>query len=170
MMFRLRGLEKRSFLLFIFLVISAVLPGVSNETFGGTYYVWEKVEITLKAANSYDNAYKEIEVWVDLEGPESVFKKRCYGFWDGGDIFRIRVTATTAGKWNWRSGSNQQDSGLNGKKGNFTARPWSAAQKQENPCRRGMIKASTNGHAFEYADGTPYFLLGDTWWSTTTFR
>ncbi len=170
MMFRLIGLEKRRFLLLIFLVISAVLPGASNETFGGTYYVWEKVEITLKAAKSYDNAYKEVEVWVDLEGPETVFKKRCYGFWDGGDIFRIRVVATAAGEWMWRSGSNQPDSGLNGKKGNFTARPWSEAQKQENPCRRGMIKASANGHAFEYADGTPYFLLGDTWWSTSTFR
>ncbi len=33
-----------------------------------------------------------------------------------------------------------------------------------------MIKASANGHAFEYADGTPYFLLGDTWWSIPTFR
>ncbi|MGB2806430.1 MAG: DUF5060 domain-containing protein [Sedimentisphaerales bacterium] len=170
MMFRLRGLEKRRLLLLIFLVISAVLPGACNEVFGGTYYVWEKVEITLKATKSYDNAYKEVEVWVDLEGLESVFKKRCYGFWDGGDIFRIRVMATTAGKWRWRSGSNQPDSGLNGKKGSFTARSRSAAQKQENPCRRGMIKASTNGHAFEYADGTPYFLLGDTWWSTSTFR
>ncbi|MHC4113286.1 MAG: apiosidase-like domain-containing protein [Planctomycetota bacterium] len=170
MMFRLRGLEKRRLLLLIFLVVSAVLPGASNEVFGRTYYVWEKVEITLKAAKSYDNAYKEVEVWVDLEGPESVFKKRCYGFWDGGDIFRVRVMATTAGKWRWRSGSNQEDAGLNGKKGNFNARPRSAAQKQENPCRRGMIKASANGHAFEYADGTPYFLLGDTWWSTSTFR
>ncbi|MDH4239062.1 MAG: DUF4038 domain-containing protein [Phycisphaerae bacterium] len=170
MIFRLGGLEKRRLLLFIFLVISAVLSGTSNEVFGVTYYVWEKVDITLKAAKSYDNAYKEVEVWVDLEGPESVFKKRCYGFWDGGDIFRVRVMATAAGKWRWQSGSNQPDSELNGKKGSFTARPWSEAQKQGNPCRRGMIKASTNGHAFEYADGTPYFLLGDTWWSTATFR
>ena len=29
-----------------------------------------------------------------------------------------------------------------------------------------MIRATPNGHAFEYADGTPYFLLGDTWWAT----
>ena len=41
---------------------------------------------------------------------------------------------------------------------------------QENPSRRGMIRASANGHAFEYADGTPFFLLGDTWWATPTFR
>ena len=33
-----------------------------------------------------------------------------------------------------------------------------------------MIRPSDNGHAFEYADGTPFFLLGDTWWATPTFR
>ena len=33
-----------------------------------------------------------------------------------------------------------------------------------------MILPSSNGHAFEYADGTPFFLLGDTWWATPTFR
>ena len=33
-----------------------------------------------------------------------------------------------------------------------------------------MIKASANSHAFEYADGTAFFLLGDTWWATPTFR
>jgi hypothetical protein len=169
MIFRLRGLGKGLFLTLILPLVS-VVPGVFNEVYGGTYHVWEKVEITLQAARSYENAYKEVEVWVDLTGPESVFKKRCYGFCDGGDIFLVRVTATAPGKWRWQSGSNQPDTGLNGRKGSFTARAWSEVQKKENSCRRGMIKASANGHAFEYPDGTPFFLLGDTWWSTATFR
>jgi hypothetical protein len=33
-----------------------------------------------------------------------------------------------------------------------------------------MISSSANGHAFQYADGTPFFLIGDTWWATPTFR
>ncbi|MHC4355024.1 MAG: apiosidase-like domain-containing protein [Planctomycetota bacterium] len=133
-----------------------------------THHVWEKVEITLKAKNSYENPYTEVEVWVDLKGPG--FDKQCYGFWDGGKTFRVRVLAATPGSWTWRSGSNQRDSGLNGKTGKFTAASWSDAEVEKNPCRRGMIKASSNGHAFEYADGTPFFLLGDTWWATPTFR
>jgi len=166
----LRGLKKRWFLQLILFVVSVVLPGTFNEVYGKTYHVWEKVEITLQAAGSYENAYKEVEVWVDLEGPQSAFKKRCYGFWDGNNIFRVRIMATIHGKWNWISGSNQPDDGLNSKKGSFTASAWSEAQKKQNPCRRGMIKASANGHAFEYADGMPFFLLGDTWWSVGTFR
>ncbi|MHC4356916.1 MAG: DUF5060 domain-containing protein, partial [Planctomycetota bacterium] len=133
-----------------------------------THHVWEKVEITLKAKNSYENPYTEVKVWVDLQGPG--FHKRCYGFWDGGRTFRIRILATAPGAWGWRSGSNQSDRGLNGKTGTFLATAWSDAAIEKNPCRRGVIKASANGHAFEYADGTPFFLLGDTWWSTATFR
>ena len=60
--------------------------------------------------------------------------------------------------------------GLQGVRGEFTAVAWTEAELEENPCRRGMIRPSGNGHAFEYADGTPFFLLGDTWWATPTFR
>ncbi|UCG48648.1 MAG: DUF4038 domain-containing protein [Phycisphaerales bacterium] len=132
------------------------------------HHVWEKVEITLHAAKQYDNPYKQVEVWVDLTGPG--FERRCYGFWDGGDVFRVRVLATRPGTWRWVSGSNQQDGGLVGHSGSFTAGAWSEEQKRLNPCRRGMIRASSNGHAFEWADGTPFFLLGDTWWPVGTFR
>ena len=149
-------------------LVSALLLIVCGPTFAETHHVWEKVEITLQANKSYKNPYTDVQVWVDLEGPG--FDRRCYGFWDGGKTFRVRVLATTPGTWTWRSGSNKSDAGLNAKTGKFTAAAWSEAEVNKNPCRRGMIKASANGHAFEYADGTPFFLLGDTWWSTPTFR
>ena len=38
------------------------------------------------------------------------------------------------------------------------------------PTRRGFIKPCASGHAFEYADGTPFFLLGDTWYAAATHR
>lgn len=134
----------------------------------GKVHVWEQVEVTLTSEREYGNPYTEVEVWVDLEGPR--FAKRVYGFWDGGRTFRVRLLATTPGEWSWVSGSNQQDAGLNGRKGSFEAGEWSEAEKQENPCRRGFLRATANGHALEYADGTPCFLVGDTWWATPTFR
>ena len=139
-----------------------------NTAFADTYHVWEKVEITLHAEKSYKNPYKETEVWVDLKGPG--LNKRCYGFWDGDDTFRVRILATAPGTWTWSSGSNQSDPGLNGVTGTFSALGWAEPEKEQNPCRRGMVRPSANGHAFEYADGTVFFLLGDTWWPTGTFR
>ena len=151
-------------ILVVFLSFCGSAPAAQSET----CHVWEKVEIVLRAKHTYANPHKDVDVWVNLAGPD--FTKRCYGFWDGDDVFRVRVMATKPGRWTWSSGSSTSDPGLDGVKGSFSAVQWSRADKARNPCRRGMIRATANGHAFEFADGTPFFLLGDTWWSTGTFR
>ena len=155
---------------FLTLVLLIFLSGSCsrNYTDREKYNIWEKVEITLTSAKSYNNPYTDMTVWVDLRGPG--FSRRCYGFWDDGKTFRVRVTATKAGTWSWESGSSPADRGLTGKKGSFTAGEWTEEEKKINPLRRGMIEASSNGHAFSYADGTPFFLVGDTWWATPAFR
>lgn len=132
-------------------------------------HVWELHEIELLAARPYANPYTDVECWVELTGPG--FAKRVFGFWDGGRTFRIRVVATAAGPWHWTSGSNQPgDAGLNGQSGDFTADEWSDAEKRQNPNRRGFLRNDQRGHALEYADGTPFFLLGDTWLGAATWR
>ena len=146
------------------LTVLAVRGASAEET----RHVWQKVEIVLKAERDYADPYQDVDIWVDLEGP--AFRRRCYGFWDGRGVFRVRICATAPGKWRWRTGANRNDPGLHGQTGSFSAVAWTETEMKENPSRRGMIRASANGHAFEYADGTPYFLLGDTWWATPTFR
>jgi len=133
-----------------------------------TLHVWERHEIALSARQVHANPYAGVDVWVDLRGPG--FAKRVYGFWDGGGIFRVRVLAVSPGEWTWTSGSNTGDAGLNGRQGSFTAVAWTEAEKAENPCRRGFLRATRNGHALEQADGTAFFLLGDTWWATPTLH
>jgi len=145
-----------------------VLMGLARTGQAKAVHVWEKVEIMLQAKNTYENPYAEVKVWVHLKGPG--FEKRCYGFWDGGKTYRVRVLAPRPGTWTWRSDSEPRDPGLSGVQGQFTAQAWTPAQKQANACCRGMIRATANGHALEWADRTPYFLLGDTWWAIPTFR
>lgn len=136
--------------------------------FMDTKHLWETLEITLTAQERYGNPYMEVDVWADLTGPG--FEKRCYGFWDGGNLFRIRVCATAKGEWAYVTGSNRQDAGLAGKTGCFRAVPWTEEEKQANACRRGMIVATPNQHGFMYADGTPVYLLADTEWAAFTYR
>ncbi|HEY5465776.1 MAG TPA: DUF5060 domain-containing protein, partial [Clostridia bacterium] len=133
-----------------------------------TMHVWETLEITLSAQKKYANPYMEVDVWADLKGPG--FEKRCYGFWDGGSSFKIRVCATGVGEWNYITGTNMDDAGLVGKTGSFSAIDWTEEEKQENPCRRGMVIATPNQHGFMYSDGTPVYILADTEWSAFTFR
>ena len=152
----------------MFVTLAIILAARAASAAANQVHVWEKVELTFHAQNIYTNPYTAVEVWVDLTGPE--FHKRCYGFWDGTDVFRVRVLATLPGKWTWHSGSNQKDKGLRGQSGRFTAVAWSETEKQANPIRRGFIRPTPNGHAFEYPDGTPFILIGDTWWAMATDR
>jgi hypothetical protein len=150
-------------------ITSGIILGFATPAASAaSVHVWEKMEITLRAGKPGANPYTDTKVWVDLKGPG--FEKRCYGFWDGSNKFRVRVLATAPGEWKWRSGSEPEDRGLSGVSGSFVATAWSDAEKAANPNRRGMIRPSSSGHAFQYADGTPFFLVGDTWWAVPTFR
>jgi hypothetical protein len=149
----------------VFLLLALSAPAFAQPS----PHVWELQEIELRAQKAYGNPYVDVECWVDLRGPG--FERRVYGFWDGGDLFRVRFVATTPGPWSWTSGSNQPaDAGLNGKRGAFTARDWSEVEKQQNSNRRGFLRPDPGGHALQYADGTPFFLLGDTWLGAATWR
>lgn len=131
-------------------------------------HLWETFEITLYAENKYENYYTEVCVWAHLKGPG--FDKKCFGFWDGNNVFRIRVTATAPGLWTYSIHSNVQDKGLTGITGAFVGIPWTEEEKQEIQTRRGIVRASENGHALEYGDGTPFVMVGDTWWGLASYR
>jgi hypothetical protein len=147
------------FLLFLLCIKANAVPVV---------HVWEMQEMTFTANTSYNNPYTDVKIWVDLSGPG--FNKKVYGFWDGGNVFHVRVIATKPGVWKWKSASNTTDSGLNNKTGSFTAIKWNEQEKNENPLRRGFIQSSANHHALMYADSTPYFAIGDTWYSLASNR
>lgn len=152
----------------LFLIAVALLPGIVPAAPSGSAHPWEKQEVTLTAARAYRNPYVEQTVWVDLKGPH--FSKRIYGFWDGDRTFKVRFVATEPGAWTWRSGSNPPDAGLAGKTGSFSAIAWTEQEKEQNPLRRGFLRATANHHALESADGSPFFVLGDTWYAAATNR
>ena len=161
-----------AFGLCVLLAAGAHAPGAGRETAmkrAEAVHVWERIEVTLTARRAHEDPYRDVEVWAEWTGP-SGDSKRCYGFWDGGKTFRIRLVATEPGTWTYRTACNSGDPGLTGKTGRFTAAAWTAAEKRANPCRRGFLRPTPNGHALRYADGEPCFLLGDTWWPVGTFR
>jgi Protein of unknown function (DUF4038)/Domain of unknown function (DUF5060) len=149
------------------LLVMTTMAQARAELARGDAHVWEMQEIVLQAQHDYANPYADVTCWIDLKGPG--FDKRVYGFWDGGRTFRIRFVATAPGEWSWRTGSNQpDDGGLDGGSGRLRAVAWTEAEKEANANRRGFVH--TLGHALEYADGTPFFLAGDTWLAASTWR
>jgi hypothetical protein len=143
-------------------------PALAGRLNSGEVHVWETQEIILKANRDYANPYVDVDCWIDLSGPN--FKRRVYGFWDGGRTFKVRFVATAPGDWQWRAASNHRDdTGLTGG-GTLKAVAWTDEELNANPNRRGFVRATPNGHALQYADRTPFFLVGDTWLAASTWR
>lgn len=161
-------MSPRPFVVALIVALASSATSLRAALRSGEMHTWETQEIVLQSARDYDNAYAEVDCWIELTGPG--FARRVSGFWDGGRTFRVRFVATAPGEWHWEVHSNQpSDTGLAGA-GKFKAVDWTDAEKQENPNRRGFVRASANGHALNYADGTPFFLLGDTWLAASTWR
>ena len=133
----------------------------------GAVHVWEKQEITLTAARTFANPYTDVTVWVDLT-PAPTSRNAST---DSGTATALSVCVwwpLTPEPECQRSGSDPADTGLAGQQGAFSAIVWTEAEKRQNPVRRGFLRSTPNHHALEQADGTPFFILGDTWWATGT--
>lgn len=158
-----------SILLLLATLLGVAGPAQASRLNSGEVHVWEVQEVTLQAERDYANPYMDVDVWIELEGPG--FKKKVWGFWDGGRTYKVRFVATAPGDWRWRTGSNKPaDAGLNGGGGTLKAVAWDADEIAQNANRRGFVRASENGHALRYADGAPFFLVGDTWLAGSTWR
>jgi hypothetical protein len=148
------------------LMAAVLLFAVQGGKANAETHVYEVVEETFNANTTHVNPYVDVDLWVTLTGPGGTYKVPA--FWDGDNAFRVRLVATQPGVWEWSTGDRTGDSGLDSKSGSFRAVAWTDAQKKANPNRRGFIKPGANGHTLQYADGTPFFYTGDTWWCALT--
>lgn len=110
-------------------------------------------EVLLTTTNTYSNPYLDVWVYAIFNGLNKIIKLD--GFWDGSSNWKIRITPTEVGTWNYITTSN--DSQLNGKTGSFNV-----TESQS----KGFIKVNPNyPYSFMYDDGTPYLLVGDNVWT-----
>ena len=131
---------------------------------------WQSVELELHSQTTCENPFLDVRLTVDFvhEGGRAVAVP---GFWDGGDTWKARFAPTEPGEWSWRSRcSNAGDGGLNGHSGAIRAIAPDGEAVAANPNHRGFLRVSGSGRYFEYADGTPFFWLGDTLWFLYTAR
>jgi hypothetical protein len=92
---------------------------------------------------------------------ESGAERAVEAFWDGGRMWEARFSPDLAGQWIYRS-QCAEDTALEGQSGSFECR----AAETGNPLyRHGGLHIAPPGTYFEYADGTPFFWLGDTAWN-----
>lgn len=126
---------------------------------------WSVFEVALTAHEAHDWWTFPVLVTFVHEGGTEISVE---GFWDGDRTWRVRFMPALSGVWQWTTQS--EDAGLDGQSGQIDVQQPSATAIEENPNLRGHIRISENGRFFEYTDGTPFFMLGDTLWAGNTAR
>jgi hypothetical protein len=125
-------------------------------------HVWQRWEQQLVSSTSYGNPYADVTVRVTYSGPGGRTLKT-FGFWDGGNIFRLRCAFPAPGTWQWETEcTDVSNSGLSGQRGTVEV----SAYNGNNPLyQHGFLKVSDSRRYLSFADGSPYLWIGDTAWA-----
>jgi Protein of unknown function (DUF4038)/Domain of unknown function (DUF5060) len=123
-------------------------------------------EKTFESGTAYTDAFNVVDVDVIFTKDSETW--RVPTFWRGGNKWTVRFAPPSPGTFTYRlEATDKNNPDLNGHEGQVTI---SAYTGENALLRRGPPKVSANKRYFEYADGSPFYWLGDTWWSGMSTR
>ena len=124
------------------------------------------VELTLESQKAYPDPFNDVDVDVIFTRDHTSW--RVPAFWRGGQQWTVRFAPITPGEYSYRwESTDKANSSLNG----HSSRVRITAYRGDNELlKHGMLRVSSNKRYFEQADGTPFYWLGDTWWTGLSDR
>ena len=120
---------------------------------------WRQTILTFESAKNYENPFLDVSIWAVFEGPSGRRIKR-EAYWDGENRYRVAFAPTETGIWRYTLEA-PEETGLSGMTGNVTCVPY---EGKSAIYKHGFLKVHESGRYLTYADGTPFFWLGDTHW------
>jgi hypothetical protein len=122
---------------------------------------WQAVEIELTSAVTYADPFQDVDVTATFTkaGNKAIIRP---AFWDGGGTWKVRFAPPQTGLWTMTtSATDIKNRGLHHVTKTVQCDPYSG---NLDIYKHGFLKISSNGRYMTYADGTPFFYLGDTHW------
>ena len=124
---------------------------------------WVACEIEFTSDKDYENPVYTVDM-------DAVFYNETTGtvltvpaFWDGGRSWKVRFTLTELGEWRfYTTCTDTANASLHHRGGSVTCKEYSG---ELDIYKHGFIKTEDGKSYFTYADGTPFFYLGDTHWT-----
>ncbi|GEM_PF-548504 len=118
-------------------------------------------EIVFTAQRLHADPFQSVVLDVVFTDPTGQ-SRRVPAFWAGGPVWKVRYASPLPGRHRWHSICNTaEDAGLHAVEGSVEVRRY----RGTNPLfQHGPVRVATDKRHFEYADGRPFFWLGDTWW------
>ena len=141
------------------LFVALVGPVVAACTTDSPAVAWSCHELSFQSAVAYRHPINDLTV-------EGRFAKAGHadvsvlGFWDGDQTYRVRVALPASGEWAYTVTSSDAASGIQAT-GTLTVVDESS---DDVFVSRGWPRASPDRRSLTYADGTPFFYLGDAAW------
>lgn len=145
------------------LLLTSCRPSIGLD--GESIQTWVMTELRFESSTDYASGGSE-EVMMDVAftHPKTGVTIVRPAFWDGGNVFLVRFAPTMEGKWRWRS-SCPGDPSLDGLKGSLTCGEY---EGDLAVYKHGFVRVEPGKKYMTYADGTPFFYLGDTHWGMYT--
>ncbi len=141
--------------------IQYAAPAPEKEKLVTTAQTWLANEMTFLAQKTVaDPANTQL---LDVEFTNGHKTITMPGFWDGENIWRVRFALPEEGTWTFKTiFSDKTDSGVHNKTGSIQVEKYTGNLEIY---KHGFVKTIPDTKYFTYADGTPFFYLGDTHWN-----
>ena len=122
---------------------------------------WIATELTFRSNKAYADPFNDVQLDLLLYGNGKLYTVP--GFWNGGNEWKVRFVCPEAGEWLYKTVcSDAADTSLDGRTGKVICSEYSGDLEIY---KHGFISADSGKKYLTYADGTPFFWLGDTHWS-----
>ncbi|AZN39982.1 apiosidase-like domain-containing protein [Paenibacillus albus] len=124
-------------------------------------------EWEFQSNRSYRDPFHELSVKARVTLPSGVVRL-VPAFWAGGQTWKLRYSSSEVGVHRYRTiCSDTGNVSLHNQEGTIEVVPY---EGENLLYRHGSPRAASNRKHLAYADGTPFFWLGDTWWMSLTDR
>jgi Protein of unknown function (DUF4038)/Domain of unknown function (DUF5060) len=124
------------------------------------------VEWTIVSRKTYKDPFNDVDLDVVFSKGDQYW--RVPAFWRGGSQWTVRFAPPDAGDYTYKlESTDKHNPDLNGPTGHVTITAYTGSNAL---IRHGLLRVSANKRFFEYADGTPFYWLGDTLWTGLSDR
>ena len=124
------------------------------------------VEWTIESKKTYTDPFNDVEL--DVVFARGRQSWRVPTFWRGGGKWTVRFAPPVPGEYAYHlESTDKANPDLNGHAGRVTITAYAG---NNFLLKHGALRISSSRRYFEYADGTPFYWLGDTLWTGLSDR
>lgn len=122
---------------------------------------WVSTELSFTSSKEYADPFNDVDISLVLFGNGRQYT--IPGFWAGNNVWKIRFVCPSAGVWYFKTVCTDTDNkGLHNMTGKVSCGEYSG---ELEIYKHGFVTTEAGKKYFTYADGTPFFYLGDTHWT-----